>query len=38
MAPASILRTHANTSVYLDSDSASLLLPDVRGAVLEADA
>ncbi len=27
MAPASILRTHANTTIYLDRDSASLLDP-----------
>jgi len=25
MAPASILRTHPNTTIYLDKDSASLL-------------
>jgi len=29
MAPASILRTHKNTVVYLDKDSASLLKDDV---------
>ena len=29
LAPASILRKHTNTTVYLDSDSASLLKPDV---------
>ena len=38
MAPASILRMHADTTVYLDSDSASRLPPAVRGAALEADA
>jgi 6-phosphogluconolactonase/glucosamine-6-phosphate isomerase/deaminase len=27
MAPASILRTHEHTNVYLDKDSASLLGP-----------
>ena len=27
MAPASILRTHANTTLYLDRDSAALLIP-----------
>ncbi|MFZ0734964.1 MAG: glucosamine-6-phosphate deaminase [Candidatus Sulfotelmatobacter sp.] len=30
MAPASILRRHPNTTVYLDCDSASLLSPAVR--------
>ncbi len=29
-APASILRRHANATVYLDKDSASLLSPDLR--------
>jgi glucosamine-6-phosphate deaminase len=29
MAPASILRTHANATIYLDKDSASLLTPDI---------
>jgi glucosamine-6-phosphate deaminase len=38
MAPASILRTHSNTTVYLDRDSASLLSPDTRGDVLGSDA
>jgi len=32
MAPASILRTHPNTFVYLDKDSASLLKPEVAGS------
>ncbi len=36
MAPASILRTHPGTTVYLDPDSASLLKPETRGPVLEA--
>jgi glucosamine-6-phosphate deaminase len=33
-APASILRTHGNTTVYLDQDSAALLPPAIRGPVL----
>lgn len=33
MAPASILRTHPNTFVYLDQNSAALLKPEVAGAV-----
>ena len=35
MAPASILRTHANTTVYLDPHSAALLKPEIvtEGAV-----
>ena len=37
MAPASILRTHANATVYLDADSASLLTPAMRGAILASD-
>ncbi len=37
MAPASILRTHANTTVYLDRDSAALLTPSTRGPILEND-
>ncbi len=37
MAPASILRTHPHTTVYLDRDSAALLGPDTRGDVLESD-
>jgi glucosamine-6-phosphate deaminase len=36
MAPASILQTHANATVYLDRDSASLLTAARRGAVLSA--
>jgi len=34
MAPASILQTHANATVYLDRESASLLTPASRGAIL----
>lgn len=30
LTPASILRTHANTAVYLDRDSAALLRPETR--------
>jgi len=37
MAPASILRTHSNTTLYLDTESASLLSPATRGRVLESD-
>lgn len=33
--PASILRTHTRTTLYLDVDSASLLAPAARGAVLD---
>jgi glucosamine-6-phosphate deaminase len=33
-APASILQTHANATVYLDRDSASLLPPERRGDIL----
>lgn len=33
MAPASILRTHDNTTLYLDRDSASLLTAETRGTV-----
>ena len=33
MAPASILRTHANATIYLDRDSAALLRPEVRGEI-----
>jgi len=33
MAPASILRRHANATVYLDTNSASLLGPALQGAV-----
>ena len=38
LAPASILRTHANTTVYLDRESAALLDPATRGEVLQSDA
>jgi glucosamine-6-phosphate deaminase len=34
MAPASILRTHGNTTLYLDRDSASLLEPATRGDII----
>ena len=34
LAPASILRTHTNTTVYLDRDSAELLAPATRGSIL----
>jgi len=34
MAPASILQTHQNATVYLDRESASLLTTAVRGAIL----
>ena len=34
MAPASILQTHPNATVYLDRDSASLLTPASRGEIL----
>ena len=34
MAPASILRSHENTTLYLDRESAALLTPQSRGPVL----
>ena len=34
LAPASILQTHANTTMYLDRDSAALLPPASRGEML----
>jgi glucosamine-6-phosphate deaminase len=34
MAPASILQTHADTTIFLDRDSAALLSPDTRGVIL----
>jgi glucosamine-6-phosphate deaminase len=34
MAPASILRTHGNTTLYLDRESASLLSSAARGEIL----
>jgi glucosamine-6-phosphate deaminase len=37
MAPASVLQTHVNTTVYLDPDSAALLNPASRGVILESD-
>ena len=33
MAPASILRRHANATVYLDTNSASLLSPKIQAAL-----
>jgi glucosamine-6-phosphate deaminase len=33
-APASILRSHGNTTIYLDRDSAALLSPATRGPIL----
>jgi glucosamine-6-phosphate deaminase len=36
-APASILRTHPRTTIYLDRDSASGLSPAVRGDLRERD-
>jgi glucosamine-6-phosphate deaminase len=35
MAPASILRRHPNATVYLDTDSASLLSPGLKSALVE---
>jgi 6-phosphogluconolactonase/glucosamine-6-phosphate isomerase/deaminase len=32
MAPASILRTHRDTTLFLDMESAALLAPGHRGA------
>jgi len=32
LAPASILRTHSNTSIYLDKDSSALLRPKITAA------
>jgi glucosamine-6-phosphate deaminase len=37
MTPASILRTHANTTLYLDRDSSALLPPERRGDIVESD-
>ena len=34
MAPASILRTHANTTVYLDKESAALLDPELHASAI----
>jgi glucosamine-6-phosphate deaminase len=36
-APASILRTHANATIYLDRESAAMLDPATRGDILESD-
>lgn len=38
MAPASALRSHPQTTVYLDADSARLLRPETRGPALAAPA
>jgi glucosamine-6-phosphate deaminase len=38
MAPASILRAHPNTTLYLDCDSAAGLTPETRGDALASDA
>ena len=38
MAPASILQSHAGTTVYLDRDSAAQLRPATRGEILQSDA
>ena len=35
LAPASILRTHPNTTLFLDVDSAANLAPSTRGAILD---
>jgi glucosamine-6-phosphate deaminase len=35
LAPASILRTHANTTLFLDVDSAAHLAASTRGAILD---
>jgi glucosamine-6-phosphate deaminase len=35
MAPASVLRNHDRTTLYLDRDSASLLRPETRGEIHE---
>jgi glucosamine-6-phosphate deaminase len=37
MTPASILRTHPNTTLYLDRDSAALLSLEHRGDIFESD-
>ena len=34
LAPASILQTHANATIYLDRDSAALMTPARRGETL----
>ena len=34
-APASILRTHARATIYLDRESASRLAPETRGEIFE---
>ena len=37
LTPASILRTHANATLYLDRDSAALVPRAIRGEILESD-
>jgi glucosamine-6-phosphate deaminase len=37
MVPASILRTHERTTLYLDPDSAALMNPSSRGEILQSD-
>jgi glucosamine-6-phosphate deaminase len=37
MAPASILKTHEDTVLYLDRESAALLTPETRGEIRQAD-
>ncbi len=37
MAPASILQTHADTTLFLDRESAALLTPATRGEILGSD-
>src|SRR6266511_2708277 len=37
MAPASILQIHANTTLFLDRDSAALLAPATRGEIRDSD-
>jgi glucosamine-6-phosphate deaminase len=34
LAPASILRTHPNTTVFLDQDSAALLKPETPAKIV----
>jgi glucosamine-6-phosphate deaminase len=38
MAPASILRAHKNTTLYLDRESAALLTEATRGSIFDNDA
>jgi glucosamine-6-phosphate deaminase len=37
MAPASVLRTHSGTTLYLDRESSALLRPATRGEILDSD-